>query len=129
MLTPALLPPSSSISRRPPSRRPPEMKMNEGLKTLSNVVEHMQHAADRRQPIDEVEETILRDLLVMGNWLLQERSWIWPDLGTSARRLRVATGFSLGPRPEPARLEQPRGRPYLSIFGEVTIERTCYGRE
>ena len=62
-----------------------EMKIDEGLKTFWNVVEHMQHAADRRQPIHQVEETIFRDLLVIGNWLLQ-RSWIWPVLGTSARR-------------------------------------------
>ena len=48
-----------------------EMKIDEGLKTFWNVVEHMQHAADRRQPIHQVEETIFRDLLVIGNWLLQ----------------------------------------------------------
>ena len=47
------------------------MKIDEGLKTFWNVVEHMQHAADRRQPIHQVEETIFRDLLVIGNWLLQ----------------------------------------------------------
>ena len=27
------------------------------------------------------------------------------------------------------RLEQTARRPYLSIFGEVTIERTCYGQD
>ena len=47
------------------------MKIDEGLKTFWNVVEHMQHAADRRQPIHQVEETIFRNLLVIGNWLLQ----------------------------------------------------------
>ena len=47
------------------------MKIDEGLKTFWNVVEHMRHAADRRQPIHQVEETIFRDLLVIGNWLLQ----------------------------------------------------------
>lgn len=36
------------------------MKIDEGLKTFWNVVEHMQHAADRRQPIHQVEETIFR---------------------------------------------------------------------
>ena len=34
------------------------MKIDEGLKTFWNVVEHMQHAANRRQPIHQVEETI-----------------------------------------------------------------------
>ena len=47
------------------------MKIDEGLKTFWNVVEHMQHAADRHQPIHQVEETIFRDLLVIGHWLLQ----------------------------------------------------------
>ena len=45
--------------------------IDEGLKTFWNVVEHMQHAADRQQPIHQVEETLFRDLLVIGRWLLR----------------------------------------------------------
>ena len=47
------------------------MNIDEGLKTFWNLVEHMQHAADRHQPIHQVEETIFRELLVIGKWLLQ----------------------------------------------------------
>ena len=105
-----------------------EMKIDEGLKTFWNVVEHMQHAADRRQPIHQVEETIFRDLLVIGNWLLQA----FLDMagtGDVGPTLRVASDSPSDPDQNLPRLEQPHGRPYLSIFGEVTIERTCYGQD
>ena len=104
------------------------MKIDEGLKTFWNVVEHMQHAADRRQPIHQVEETIFRDLLVIGNWLLQA----FLDMagtGDVGPTLRVASDSPSDPDQNLPRLEQPHGRPYLSIFGEVTIERTCYGQD
>ena len=104
------------------------MKIDEGLRTFWNVVEHMQHAADRRQPIHQVEETIFRDLLVIGNWLLQA----FLDMagtGDVGPTLRVAGDSPSDPDQNLPRLEQPHGRPYLSIFGEVTIERTCYGQD
>ena len=104
------------------------MKIDEGLKTFWNVVEHMQHAADRRQPIHQVEETIFRDLLVIGNWLLQA----FLDMagtGDVGPTLRVASDSPSDPDQNLPRLEQPHRRPYLSIFGEVTIERTCYGQD
>ena len=104
------------------------MKIDEGLKTFWNVVEHMQHAADRRQPIHQVEETIFRDLLVIGNWLLQA----FLDMagtGDVGPTLRVASDSPSDPDQNLPRLEQSHGRPYLSIFGEVTIERTCYGQD
>ena len=104
------------------------MKIDEGLKTFWNVVEHMQHAADRRQPIHQVEETIFRDLLAIGNWLLQA----FLDMagtGDVGPTLRVASDSPSDPDQNLPRLEQPHGRPYLSIFGEVTIERTCYGQD
>ena len=66
-----------------PSRRPGD----EDRRRTQDVLErgrNMQHAADRRQPIHQV-ETIFRNLLVIGNWLLQA-SWRWPVLETSARR-------------------------------------------
>ena len=104
------------------------MKIDEGLRTFWNVVEHMQHAADRRQPIHQVEETIFRDLLVIGNWLLQA----FLDMagtGDVGPTLRVASDSPLDPDQNLPRLEQPHRRPYLSIFGEVAIERTCYGQD
>ena len=104
------------------------MKIDEGLKTFWNVVEHMQHAANRRQPIHQVEETIFRDLLVIGNWLLQA----FLDMagtGDVGPTLKVASDSPSDPDQNLPRLEQPHRRPYLSIFGEVTIERTCYGQD
>ena len=104
------------------------MKIDEGLKTFWNVVEHMQHAADRRQPIHQVEETIFRDLLVIGNWLLQA----FLDMsgsGDVGPTLTVASDSASDPDRQLPRLEQPHQRPYLSIFGAVAIERTCYGED
>ena len=104
------------------------MKIDEGLKTFWNVVEQMQHAADRRQPIHQVEETIFRDLLVIGNWLLQA----FLDMagtGDVGPTLRVASDSPSDLDQQLPRLEQPHQRPYLSIFGEVAIQRTCYGED
>src|SRR5438445_729687 len=70
--------------------------IDEGLKTFWNVVEHMQHAAERHQAIHQVEETVFRDLLVIGRWLLQA----FLDM--------AGTGTS--GRPSPSRAIPPRGR-------------------
>jgi hypothetical protein len=43
--------------------------------------------------------------------------------------LRVASDSPSDPDQNLPRLEQPHRRPYLSIFGEVAIERTCYGQD
>ena len=104
------------------------MKIDEGLKTFWNLVEHMQHAADRRQPIHQVEETIFRNLLVIGHWLLQA----FLDMagtGDVGPTLTVASDSPSDPDQQLPRLDQPHWRPYLSIFGEVAIERTCYGQD
>src|SRR3954468_18764608 len=104
------------------------MKIDEGLKTFWNVVEHMQHAADRRQPIHQVEETVFRSLLAIGNWLL--RAFLdMSGTGDVGPTLKVASDSPSDPDQELPRLEQPHRRPYLSIFGEVAIERTCYGQD
>ena len=60
-------------------------RIDEGLKTFWNVVEHMQHAADRQQPTPQVEETIFRHLLVMGTGC-SKGSWTWLGRGMWARR-------------------------------------------
>ena len=86
------------------------MKIDEGLKTFWNVVEHMQHAANRRQPIHQVEETIFRDLLVIGNWLLQA----FLDMagtGDVGPTLKVASDSPSDPDQNLPRLEQPPGVP------------------
>src|SRR3954447_5585041 len=102
--------------------------IDEGLKTFWNVVEHMQHAADRRQPIHQVEETIFRNLLVIGNWLLQA----FLDMagtGDVGPTLTVASDSPSDPDQKLPRLEQPHRRPCLSVFGEVALDRTCWGRD
>src|SRR3954465_15568733 len=102
--------------------------IDEGLKTFWNVVEHMQHAADRQQPIHQVEETIFRNLLAIGRWLL--RAFLdMAGTGDVGPTLTVAGDSPSDPDRELPRLDRTRKRPYLSIFGEIDIERTCYGRD
>jgi hypothetical protein len=104
------------------------MKIEEGLKTFWNVVEHMQHAADRHQAIHQVEEIIFRDLLVIGHWLL--RAFLdMAGTGDVGPTLTVASDTPSDPDQELPRLDQPHSRPYLSIFGAMAIERTCYGQD
>jgi hypothetical protein len=103
-------------------------KIDEGLKTFWSVVEQMQHAADKQQPIHQVEETLFRNLLVIGRWLLQA----FLDMagtGDVGPTLTVAGEAPRDPSQELPRLDRPHKRPYLSIFGEIPIERTCYGHD
>jgi hypothetical protein len=111
-----------------PEQRACAAKIDEGLKTFWSVVEHLQHAADGQRPIHQVEETIFRNLLVIGRWLLQA----FLDMagtGDVGPTLTVAGDSAADPDRELPRLDQPRKRPYLSIFDEITIERTCYGHD
>ena len=101
--------------------------IDEGLKTFWSLVEHMQHAADQQQAIHQVEETLFRSLLVIGRWLLQA----FLDLagtGDVGPTLTVSGDSPSEPGQELPRLDQLHKRPYLSIFGEIAIERTCSGR-
>jgi hypothetical protein len=103
-------------------------KIDKGLKTFWSVVEHVQHAAERQQPIHHVEETIFRNLLVIGRWLLQA----FLDLagtGDVAPSLTTAGDAPADQGQELPRLEQTRKRPDLSLFGAIEIERTCYGHD
>jgi hypothetical protein len=111
-----------------PEQQACSTKIDQGLKTFWNVVERVQHAAVLQQPIHQVEEVIFRDLLVIGRWLLQA----FLDMGGTGDVgpiLTVAGDSHSDPDQELPRLDQPRKRPYLSIFGEVAIERTCYGHD
>jgi hypothetical protein len=54
-----------------PERQACSMHIDQGLKTFWGLVERLQHAADQHQPIDQVEETVFRELLVIGRWMLQ----------------------------------------------------------
>ena len=111
-----------------PEQQACSMNIDQGLKTFWALVEHMQHAADQQQPIHQVEETIFRHLLVTGKWLLQAfLDMAGPgDIGPT---VTVAGDSPSDPDQNLPRLEQTHMRPYLSIFGEVGIERTCYGQD
>ena len=103
-------------------------KIDEGLKTFWNLVERMQHAADQQQPIHQVEETLFRELLVIGRWMLQA----FLDMagtGDVGPTLTVSGDSPSDPDQELPRLDQPHKRPYLSIFGAIAIERTCSGHD
>src|SRR3954470_13460003 len=111
-----------------PEQKACSTKIDEGLKTFWNVVEHIQHAADRQQPIHQVEETLFRNLLVIGRWLL--RAFLdMAGTGDVGPTLTVAGNSPSDPDQELPRLDQLHKRPYLSIFDEIEIERTCYGHD
>jgi hypothetical protein len=102
--------------------------IDEGLKTFWSVVEHLQHAAEKQQPIHQVEQTLFRNLLVIGRWLLQA----FLDMagtGDVGPTLTLAGEAPPDQDQELPRLEQPHKRPYLSIFGVLDIARTCYGHD
>ncbi len=54
-----------------PEQQACSMHIDEGLKTFWSLVERLQNAADPHQPIHQAEETIFRDLLVVGRWMLR----------------------------------------------------------
>jgi hypothetical protein len=127
MLTPAVAVVKFALPLTP-EQQACSTKIDQGLKTFWNVVERMQHAAEQHQPIHQVEEIIFRDLLVIGRWLLQA---VLDMAGTGdvGPTLIVAGDSPSDPDQELPRLEQPRKRPYLSIFDEIAIARTCYGHD
>ena len=111
-----------------PEQQACSMHIDQGLKTFWSLVEHLQHAADEHQPIDQVEETIFRDLLVIGRWMLQA-FLDFAGTGDIGPTLTVSGDSASDADQELPRLDQPRKRPYLSIFGEIDIERICYGHD
>src|SRR3954466_11248297 len=103
-------------------------KIDPGLKLFWNLVERMQHAADQQQPIHQVEEILFRDLLAIGRCLLQAFVGL-AGTGDVGPTLTVAGESRAEPVQELPRLDRRYQRPYLSIFDESTIERTCYGHD
>src|SRR3954470_1530881 len=111
-----------------PEQKACSTKIDQGLKTFWNVVERMQHAADQQQPIHQVEEILFRDLLAIGRCLLEAFVGL-AGTGDVGPTLTVAGESRAEPDRELPRLEQRYKRPYLSIFDEIAIERTCYGHD
>lgn len=109
-----------------PEQQACSMNIDQGLKTFWSLVEYLQHAADQQQPLDQVEEAVFRRLLVIGRWML-ESFLDFAGTGDVGPTLMVSGESARDPDRELPRLERPRKRPYLSIFGEIDIERTCYG--
>jgi hypothetical protein len=111
-----------------PEQEACSMSIGEGLKTFWTLVERLQNAADQHQPIHQVEETVFRELLVVGRWMLQAFLDI-AGPGDVGPTVIVAGDSPSDPDQELPRLQQARTRPYLSIFGEISIERICYGHD
>jgi hypothetical protein len=102
--------------------------IDQALTIFWNLVERVQDAAERHDPIHQVEETIFRDLLTMGLAML--RSFLTASGDGDVGPTLTIPGERPGESPLVLpRLEEPRSRPYLSIFGEVAIERVGYGRD
>jgi hypothetical protein len=110
----------------PASRSPEPAALDQSLSVFWALVERLHAAADRRQPIHQVEEAIFRDLLVMGRSLL-EAFLASSGEGDVGPNLTVLADHPSDPPRVLPRLDRIRPRPYLSIFGEVSVARVCYG--
>src|SRR4051812_43278744 len=111
-----------------PEQRGCSTAIDQALTVFWTLVERLRGAAEGQQPIHQVEEAIFRDLLAMGLSLLRA------FLASSGDGDVGPTLTILGESPEEPpqvlpRLESLRSRPYLSIFGEVVIERVGYGQD
>ena len=102
--------------------------IDRSLTTFWTLVERLRGAADQRQPIHRVEEAVFRDLLRMGLDLLRAFLALSGD-GDAGPNLTVPGDGPDDPPQVLPRLDQPRRRPDLSIFGEVEIERIGYGHD
>lgn len=113
--------------KSPASSTPEQAAVDQALNQFWALVERVRSAADRQQPIHQVEEAVFRQLLLIG------RSLLGAFLASSGEG-DVGPSFSLpGERPSHPlrilpRLDERRSRPYLSIFGEISITRACYGQ-
>src|SRR3954454_2285920 len=116
----------ASTVKLPASPSPEQAAVDQSLSVFWALVERLHAAADQRQPIHQVEEAIFRDLLVMGRSLLQAflASSGEGDIGPT---LTVLADHPYDPPRVLPRLERIRPRPYLSIFGEISVARVCYG--
>jgi hypothetical protein len=106
---------------------PEQAAVDQALGLFWQLVARLHAAAERRQPIHEVEEAIFRDLLAMGRPLLQA----FLDSSGDGDVGPILTVPGAPPSDSPQnlpRLDHPRSRPYLSIFGVIKIARVCYGQ-
>jgi hypothetical protein len=102
--------------------------IDRALALFRSLVERVQDAAQRHDPIHQVEETIFRDLLTIGLSMLRTFLAASGDGDVGPTLTIPGEGPDEPPQVLP-RLDEPRSRPYLSIFGEVTVERVGYGND
>src|SRR3954453_13440876 len=105
-----------------PEQRASAIAIDASLTTFWTLVERLQAAADRHQPIPQVEETIFRQLLTRGRPLLRAFLALSGD-GDCGPTLPPPGDRPPDPPQVLPRLDEPRSRPSLSIFGESTIAR------
>src|SRR3954447_7042571 len=111
-----------------PEQRSCAQDIGQALTIFWNLVERLQDAADREQPIHQVEEIIFRDVLTMGLALL--RSFLTASGDGDVGPMLTIPGETPDEPPHVLpRLDEPRSRTYLSVFGEVTIKRVGYGAD
>jgi hypothetical protein len=109
-----------------PEQQACSQAIDRSLNAFWLLVQRLQAAADTQQPLHQVEETIFRDLLAMGRSLLEAFLALAGD-GDVGPTLTVPGDSSSEPARTLPRLDVVRARPYLSIFGDVSIARVCYG--
>jgi hypothetical protein len=109
-----------------PEQRGCSMAIDHALAIFWELVERLHAAADQQQPIHHVEEVIFRQLLAMGRDLLRAFLARAGD-GDVGPTLAIPGDILSEPSQAMPRLDGPRSRPYLSIVGEVPIQRVCYG--
>jgi hypothetical protein len=102
--------------------------IDRSLTIFWTLVERLRRAADQQHPVHAVEEAVFHDLLAMGLDLLRAFLTLSGD-GDAGPSLTVPGDGPDDPPQVLPRLDQPRRRPYLSIFGEVEIERIGYGHD
>jgi hypothetical protein len=114
--------------KRPAAPTPEQAAVDRAHNLFWTLVERVRSAADQQQPIHHVEEAVFRQLLVMGHALLQAFLAASGD-GDVGPTLSVHGERPSDPPRVLPKLDKPRSRPYLSIFGAIPIARACYGHD
>src|SRR3954462_13297435 len=111
-----------------PEQRSCAQDIDQALTIFWNLVGRLQDAAGKGQPIHQVEEIIFRDVLKIGLALLRAFLASSGD-GDVGPTLTTPGETPTEPPQVLPRLDEPRSRPYLSVFGDVTIQRIGYGQD